>query len=86
MDRGAWQAIVHRFAKSRMQLKQFSTHRLSVSLVTEFDTFQKDQRPQYSDKDNMSGYMVMFTSRNSHCTDPQDQSRDHDLAFCKELP
>ena len=28
MDRGAWQAIVHRFAKSRMQLKQFSTHTL----------------------------------------------------------
>ena len=28
MDRGAWQAIVHRFAKSRMQLNQFSTHTL----------------------------------------------------------
>ena len=62
------------------------TNGLSVCLVTEFDTLQKDQRPQYSDKDNMSGYMVMFMSRISHSTDPQDQSRDHDLAFCKELP
>ena len=62
------------------------TNRLSVSLVTEFDTFQKDQRPQYSDKDNMSGYMVTFMSSISHSTDPQDQNRDHDLAFCKELP
>ena len=26
MDRGAWQAIVHRVKKSRMQLKRFSTH------------------------------------------------------------
>ena len=26
MDRGAWQATVHRFAKSRTQLKQLSTH------------------------------------------------------------
>ena len=26
MDRGAWQAIVHRVAKSRTQLKQISTH------------------------------------------------------------
>ena len=62
------------------------TNGLSIFLVTEFDTLQKDQRPQYSDKDNMSDYMVMFMSRNSHSTDPQDQNRDHDLAFCKELP
>ena len=62
------------------------TNGLSVCLVTEFDTFQKDQRPQYSDKDKMSGYVVMFMSRISHSTDPQDQNRDHDLAFCKELP
>ena len=26
MDRGAWQAIVHRVAQSRTQLKQLSTH------------------------------------------------------------
>ena len=26
MDRGAWQATVHRVAKSWTQLKQFSTH------------------------------------------------------------
>ena len=26
MDRGAWQATVHRVAKSRTQLKQLSTH------------------------------------------------------------
>ena len=62
------------------------TNGQSVSLVTEFDTFQKDQRPQYSDKDKMSGYEVMFMSRISHSTDPQDQSHDLDLAFCKELP
>ena len=62
------------------------TNGLSACLVTEFDTFQKDQRPQYSDKDNMSGYVVMFMSRMSHSTDPQDQNWDHDLAFCKELP
>ena len=57
-----------------------------VCLVTEFDTFQKDQRPQYSDKDNMSGSVVMLMSRISHSTDPQDQNRDHDPAFCKDLP
>ena len=62
------------------------TNGLSVCLVTEFDTFQKDQRPQYSDKDNMSGSVVMLMSRTSHSTDPQDQNRDHDPAFCKELP
>ena len=27
MDRGAWQATVHRFTKSRTQLKQLRTHR-----------------------------------------------------------
>ena len=26
MDRGAWQAMVHRVAKSRTRLKLFSTH------------------------------------------------------------
>ena len=26
MDRGAWWAIIHRVAKSRIQLEQFSTH------------------------------------------------------------
>ena len=26
MDRGAWQAIVHRVAKSQAQLKQLGTH------------------------------------------------------------
>ena len=26
MDRGAWQAMVHRVAKNRTQLKQLSTH------------------------------------------------------------
>jgi len=26
MDRGAWQAMVHRVAKSQTQLKQFSMH------------------------------------------------------------
>ena len=45
------------------------TNGQSVSLVAEFDTFQKDQRPQYSDKDNMSGYVVMFMSRISHSTE-----------------
>ena len=72
--------------ESRSTKVPLFTNGLSVCLVTEFDTFQKDQRPQYSDKDNMSGYMVTFMSRISHSTDPQDQNRDHDLAFCKELP
>ena len=62
------------------------TNGLSACLVTEFDTFQKDQRPQYSDEDNMSGYVVIFMSRISHSTDPQNQNHDHDLVFCKELP
>ena len=62
------------------------TNRLSVCLVTEFDIFQKDQRPQYSDKDNISGSAVILMSRISHSTDPQDQNRDHDPVFCKELP
>ena len=34
----------------------------------------------------MSGSVVMLMSRISHSTDPQDQNRDHDPAFCKELP
>ena len=33
MDRGAWQAIVHRVAKSQIQLKQLSTH-TCITLVT----------------------------------------------------
>ena len=28
MDREAWQAIIHRVAKSQMQLRQLSTHRV----------------------------------------------------------
>ena len=70
----------------QMSMCPLFTNGQSVSLVTEFDTFQKDQRPQYSNEDNMSGYVVMFMSRMSHSTDPQDQNWDHDLAFCKELP
>ena len=31
MDRGAWQATIHRVAKSRTQLKQLSTAQLSIS-------------------------------------------------------
>ena len=31
LDRGAWQAIVHRVAQSRTQLRQLSTHRAVVA-------------------------------------------------------
>ena len=33
MDRGAWQAIVHRVAESQIQLKRLSTH-TCITLVT----------------------------------------------------
>ena len=36
MDRGAWQAIVHRVAKSQAQLKQLSTHSRSALKNTHF--------------------------------------------------
>ena len=31
MDRGAWQAVVHRVARSQTQLKRFSTHTIYCS-------------------------------------------------------
>ena len=38
MDRGAWQAVVHRVARSQTQLKRFSTHTIYCSNQ---DTFER---------------------------------------------
>ena len=34
MDRGAWEAVVHRVTKCQMQLKQLSTHRTQTLWVS----------------------------------------------------
>ena len=42
MDRGAWQAIVHRVAKSRTQLKRLGTHTCMYSESIRFFLLQKN--------------------------------------------
>ena len=60
MDRGAWQATVHRVTKSQKQLKQLSTHARHMVRVSLFTWFPQDEIRKTS-KTRVVGGGKLFT-------------------------